>query len=107
MNDVSRRSFLGYARTCAVGGLAAGAVEGFAPNSAWAQPPSSGGAKPQNWLALTDEAALEPRLPIIDPHHHMWDRPGDRYMLEELVADARAHNVRQTVFIECSSMYRA
>jgi predicted TIM-barrel fold metal-dependent hydrolase len=56
---------------------------------------------------LTDEPALEPGLPIIDPHHHLWDRPGNRYLVDELVADARAHNVRQTVFIECSSMYRA
>jgi predicted TIM-barrel fold metal-dependent hydrolase len=65
------------------------------------------GGKPQDWLALTHEAALEPQLPIIDPHHHLWDRPGNRYLLDELVADARAHNVRQTVFVECSSMYRA
>ncbi|MGE3845181.1 MAG: amidohydrolase, partial [Vicinamibacterales bacterium] len=41
------------------------------------------------------------------PHHHLWDRPGDRYLLDELVADARGHNVRQTVFVECSAMYRA
>ncbi len=56
---------------------------------------------------MTEEVALEPRLPIIDPHHHLWDRPGNRYLLEELVADTRAHNVRQTVFVECTSMYRA
>lgn len=24
------------------------------------------------WLALTDEAPLEPELPICDPHHHLW-----------------------------------
>ncbi len=59
------------------------------------------------WLALTEEAALEPELPIIDPHHHLWDRPGNRYMFEDLLADTAAHNVRQTVFVECTSMYRA
>ena len=21
------------------------------------------------------EAILEPELPIVDPHHHLWDRP--------------------------------
>ena len=56
---------------------------------------------------LTDEEAIEPELPIIDPHHHLWDLPGNRYLLEDLVSDIQAHNVRQTVFVECSSMYRA
>ena len=64
----------------------------------------------QNWLALTRETALEPQLPIIDTHHHLWDGPDrtpDRYLLAQLVADTKGHNVRQTVFIECGSMYRA
>jgi len=59
-----------------------------------------------DWLNLTPEDPIEPGLPILDPHHHLWDRPGNRYMLEELVADTTPHNVRQTVFIECTSMYR-
>jgi predicted TIM-barrel fold metal-dependent hydrolase len=62
--------------------------------------------QPSDWLARTQEEAIEPDLPIIDPHHHWWNRPGNRYLLEELVADAAGHNVRQTVFIECSAMYR-
>src|SRR2546421_12891034 len=36
---------------------------------------SLGPAAGQEWLALTEEAALEPQLPIIDPHHHLWDDP--------------------------------
>ncbi|MGD9933192.1 MAG: amidohydrolase [Dehalococcoidia bacterium] len=63
--------------------------------------------EPATWLDRTVEAAIEPDLPIIDPHHHLWQRPGNRYMLEELVADTAGQNVRQTVFIECTSMYRA
>ncbi len=59
------------------------------------------------WLATTTEAALEPDLRIIDPHHHLWDRPGWRYFLDELLDDVGGHNVRQTVFIECGAMYRA
>src|SRR5258706_9971732 len=108
MNDIPGGSFLDRARKYALGGIAAaGALGGLVPKKAGAQQASNAAAKPQNWLTLTNEPALEPGLPIIDPHHHLWDRPGDRYLLEELVADARAHNVRQTVFIECSSMYRA
>ena len=33
------------------------------------------------WLGLHHEAALEPALPIVDPHHHLWDRPGNSYLL--------------------------
>lgn len=63
-------------------------------------------AQNDDWLALTTETALEPHLPIIDPHHHLWDRPGNRYLLDEIVADCAGHAVRQTVFVECSAMYR-
>ena len=87
--------------------LGAGFLQGLVPKGAWAQRSSNGGVRPVNWLTLTNEAALEPGLPIIDPHHHLWDRPGNRYLLEDLVEDIQAHNVRQTVFVECSSMYRA
>ena len=61
-----------------------------------------------SWLALAVEEPLEPGLPICDPHHHFWDREGDRYLLDQLTQDlAGGHNVAQTVFIECRSMYRA
>ncbi len=61
----------------------------------------------ESWLALTEEEAIEPGLPICDPHHHFWDRPDGRYFLDELLRDTSSgHNVAQTVFIECHSMYR-
>jgi L-fuconolactonase len=66
-----------------------------------------------DWLALTHEPALEPELPICDPHHHFWDFrttriPYQRYLLHELADDMRSgHNVRSTVFIEARAMYRA
>lgn len=66
-----------------------------------------------DWLALTQEPALEPELPICDPHHHFWDMrlariPYQRYLLHELVDDVSSgHNIRSTVFIEARSMYRA
>jgi predicted TIM-barrel fold metal-dependent hydrolase len=54
------------------------------------------------------EEILEPDLPICDPHHHLWDFPGNRYLLPELLADVQSgHNVQSTVFVECTSFYRA
>jgi predicted TIM-barrel fold metal-dependent hydrolase len=60
------------------------------------------------WLARRPtEAALEPNLPIIDPHHHFWDTPErGRYLLPELLADIGGHNIVSTVFLECRAMYR-
>jgi predicted TIM-barrel fold metal-dependent hydrolase len=73
------------------------------------------------------EPILEPDLPIIDPHHHLWDlsallkvlppmdhgfaemaRTIPRYLLDELLADLRTgHNIRGTVYMECGAFYRA
>jgi L-fuconolactonase len=79
-------------------------------------------------LAAQTEAILEPDLPIIDPHHHLWDWPAalfasrpipqhgfdkvirraTRYLLPEFLADLHTgHNIRATVFIQCGAMYRA
>ena len=33
------------------------------------------------WLAQVEEEVLDPALPIVDPHHHLWDNPGERYLL--------------------------
>ena len=61
----------------------------------------------ESWLALTEEEALVPDMPICDPHHHFWDRADGRYFLDELLKDTGSgHRVAQTVFIECRSMYR-
>jgi L-fuconolactonase len=79
--------------------------------------------------AAPSEEILEPSLPIVDPHHHLWDRTpfltptserppvrhgfenvmrlAPRYLIDELVADMqRGHNVVATVFVQCGSMYR-
>ena len=77
-------------------------------------------------ILLDLEPVIEPELPIVDPHHHLWDRRGPvspasarhpfedalalapRYLLDEFLADlGSGHNVRATVFVECRSMYRA
>jgi L-fuconolactonase len=64
------------------------------------------------WLAKVEEAALEPDLPIIDTHHHLWDRQTswiqNRYLMDDIQQDlSSGHNVVSTVFVECDSMYRA
>ena len=60
-----------------------------------------------DWLALHTEAALEPGLPIIDAHHHIWDHAHNRYLHDDVRADVSAgHRIVATVFAECSTMYR-
>jgi L-fuconolactonase len=59
------------------------------------------------WLGKLSEEILDPNLPIVDPHHHLWDHPGSRYLLDELLADVNSgHNIVATVFIQCASGYR-
>jgi len=61
------------------------------------------------WLGKRPpEPILDPDLPIIDTHHHLWERPGHRYLLHEFLVDVRTgHTVAATVFVECHAMYRA
>ena len=84
-------------------------------------------AQPAN-AAAQPEVILEPELPIIDPHHHLWDWPAalfaarpvpqhgfdkvirgvTRYLLPEFLADLNTgHNIRATVFVQCGAMHRA
>ncbi|MGY3344777.1 L-fuconolactonase [Bradyrhizobium sp. USDA 4472] len=62
-----------------------------------------------DWLARGVEAALEPELPIIDAHHHLWDRPNWKYLFDEYNADiaASGHNITASVFMQCQAMYRS
>ena len=72
----------------------------------------------ESWIAKeTPETVLEPDLPIIDPHHHLWDLRGHNgmgfrqevYLCEQIsrdIADS-GHNVVQTVFAQCGAFYRA
>lgn len=59
------------------------------------------------WRSLHREAILEPDLPIIDSHHHLWGRPDERYLIDEYRADAQSgHNIKASVFIDCGAFYR-
>jgi predicted TIM-barrel fold metal-dependent hydrolase len=61
-----------------------------------------------DWLARGREDIIDAALPIVDPHHHLWDRPGWRYMLDDLLADTNAgHNISATVFVQCRAFHRA
>jgi predicted TIM-barrel fold metal-dependent hydrolase len=61
------------------------------------------------WLNQAPEPVVEPDLPIVDPHHHLWPSASERgYGLAELHADTfSGHEVEQTVFVECQAAYRA
>ncbi len=108
--DTSRRKFLKDA------GLAGVAALGY-PMVAQAQqtggstPTPFGRGHPPNQAYLAKQAPepiLEPDLPIIDTHHHLYERPTYRYLLHEFLADVRTgHNTVATVFVEANSMYRA
>ncbi len=59
------------------------------------------------WRAQRVEEIIEPDMPIIDPHHHMWVRPGSPYALQDFLAEAGSgHNIKASVFVECGSFYR-
>ncbi len=72
------------------------------------------------WLAkLLPEVILEPELPIIDTHHHLWDQlpaalPQDQgaddnvYLLDEFAEDFNSsHNTVATVYVQCHAKYRS
>jgi L-fuconolactonase len=63
----------------------------------------------KDWLDRRREEVLEPDLPIVDPHHHLIDRPeSGTYLLPDLLEDiASGHKVVATVYLEWLSMYRA
>lgn len=64
-------------------------------------------ATTHEWLARTQEPIIEPDLPIVDAHHHLWSRPHLPYMISEFAADlASGHHIVATVFVECLEGYR-
>jgi L-fuconolactonase len=72
------------------------------------------------------DAIADPDLPIIDPHHHLWDhraragripeglhpftdcmRRHSLYLLDELLTDiSSGHNVQATIYMDCGQHYR-
>jgi L-fuconolactonase len=109
--SVSRRTLLSGTAGL-LGGAALSSGPALAQNTAPASTAANSSYNPHYpdpaWLTLRLEEIIEPGLEIVDPHHHLWDRPGNRFLLTELLADTSSgHNITQTVFVECGSMYRA
>jgi L-fuconolactonase len=110
--SLSRRTLLSGTAGL-LGGAALSSGTAFAQTAAPANPgaavsPPAPRYPDPAWLALRQEEIIEPGLEIVDPHHHLWDRPGHRFLIDQLLADTGSgHNITQTVFIECGSMYRA
>ena len=85
--SVSRRTQLS-----GTAGLLGGAALSSGTVLAQITTPTSTGAAPKSsynpyypdpaWLALQQEEIIEPELEIVDPHHHLWDHPGNRFLLD-------------------------
>ncbi len=74
----------------------------------------------EEWLAHEDpEELLDPELPIVDPHHHLWDlrkitfQPHKDflqkvYLTEEFANEIQrsGHKITHTVFAQCAAFYR-
>lgn len=74
---------------------------------AMTRPPTAFDLRP-DWLARHSEAALDPAQPVIDSHHHLYHRPGLRYLLEDYLADLDCgHDVRASVAVQARAMLRA
>ena len=57
------------------------------------------------WLGQSREAPIEPDLPVVDAHHHLWNDDHRRYQIPDLVDDIGTMNVIASVFIECGATY--
>lgn len=54
-----------------------------------------------------DEEIVDPDLPIVDAHHHLFIRPAMRYMPEEYLADAQpGHKIIASVYVEGGAFFR-
>lgn len=66
----------------------------------------------KTWRDQVIEAAIEPELPIVDAHHHVWEYepfpPFDPYNEHDLRADktASGHNIVATVYVDSHTSYR-
>lgn len=60
-----------------------------------------------DWLASQPEGAIDPTQIVVDAHHHLYDRPGLRYLLEDYLADIGGHDIRASVFVQARAMLRA
>lgn len=58
------------------------------------------------WLSLEQEPVIASDQPIFDSHHHLWDRPEGRYLVDDFMLDASVgHDVRASLFVQCTTGY--
>src|SRR5688572_15473756 len=61
----------------------------------------------RTWLDQHREEIPDPDLPIIDPHHHLWEQEDGSYLLDDILDDVGSgHNIRATVFAQCHYAYK-
>lgn len=71
------------------------------------RPPTAFDLRP-DWLARHSEPAIDPDQPVIDSHHHLYHRPGLRYLLEDYLVDLDCgHDIRASVAVQARAMLRA
>jgi L-fuconolactonase len=57
--------------------------------------------------ATAMEEVIDPGQWIVDAHHHLYVRPGIRYLRDEFLEDLDCgHDIRATVFVQAQAMYR-
>jgi predicted TIM-barrel fold metal-dependent hydrolase len=67
---------------------------------------------PDAWRALISEAAIDPELPIVDAHHHIWPEAPfkgyEAYSDDALIADVEGsgHSIVASVCVEAHGSYR-
>src|SRR5262245_38390740 len=62
----------------------------------------------EEWLARrAPEPVIDPELPVVDAHHHLWQLGGMTYLADDLGSDlSTGHRVESTVYVDCGSNYR-
>ena len=61
-----------------------------------------------DWLAMHCEEPVDPQRPIVDAHHHLYDRAELTYLLPDYLADVRSgHNLAASIFVQARAMLRA
>jgi predicted TIM-barrel fold metal-dependent hydrolase len=106
--SLSRRALLtASAGLAGAAALAPGAFAQAQPQTLPVVQPGSQWPVRAEWLARRTEEILDPDLPIVDPHHHLWVRPNYSYLFPDLLADVGSgHKIHATMFEQAASMYR-
>ena len=99
----TRRQAIGLLGT-AVGGIGSVAAA-YGQGGSRGQGGDGSHTPTKEWLDQVIEDPIEADIPIIDSHHHMRYTPGpSRYNLEDILADTKGNNIRQSVCLIDTSL---